>query len=52
MGPTYNNQSQSYQSYSEGQKMNYIINPVAPIYTIEGAAGNWYFMAGDSNNFE
>jgi len=48
MGPTYKNKSMDYGSWSESQRKTHMANPEAPIYTIEGAAGNSYFMAGNT----
>jgi len=46
MGPIYRNQSLNYSSWSESQRKTHMINPEGPIYTIEGATGNGYYMPG------
>ncbi len=40
MDPIYKNASQQFYRYSWDTNKNYIINPQAPVYTINGAAGN------------
>jgi len=45
MGPTYKNASLNYSSWSPDHRKTHLINPEGPVYTIEGAAGNSYFMA-------
>jgi len=49
--PLYQNKTQNYETYSEGQKKNFIINPKAPVYTLESATGNSYYM-GRSGEYE
>jgi len=48
MGPTYKNASLNYSSWSPDHRKTHLINPEGPVYTIEGAAGNSYFMAPHS----
>jgi len=48
-GPTYKNKSLAYDTWSVEKTNNtHMINPKGPVYTIEGAAGNSYFMAGNA----
>jgi len=44
MGPVSKNNSAPYYSPSEDTGKHSIINPQAPVYTLDGSAGNNYFM--------
>jgi hypothetical protein len=44
MGPIYKNQSQAFFQYDWDHNKNYIINPQAPIYTVDGSSGNHHSM--------
>jgi len=47
--PVSNNKTQRYFSWTQDTKMNHIINPQAPIYTVEGSAGNSHYMSPSPN---
>jgi hypothetical protein len=47
MGPIALNQSAPYYSPPDDTGKHYIMNAEAPIYTIDGSAGNGYFMIRD-----
>jgi len=53
MTPLYKNQTQNYQTWAKDSQKNYIINPEAPVYTLESATGNSYYMGhpGDLESY-
>ena len=47
MGPVAGNKSMPFYSPPGDLKYNYIINPQAPVYTLDGSAGNNYYMVSE-----
>lgn len=50
MGPIYANNSMPFYSPPGDVGTHYIINPQAPVYTLDGSAGNNYYMVTQPSN--
>jgi len=48
-GPVYKNISRDYYKLDGDNNGHYIINPTAPIYTVDGSAGNAYYMVPETS---